>query len=436
MSLRRSLAAFAAFALVGGSVTAYRVAQRPSPSDSITVTADVEQAPNIFAGGRVMVRGVPVGRIVAVEPRPQGVRLTLSIDAGIPIPADARLSVIPITLISDRYVQMTPPYSGGPRLEDGAHISIDRTDIPAELDQVLTQLKGLIDAFDRRPGQRHGPLAKLINAADDALRGRAGSIASTLNNSSSLLANLAGSQSDITALIKNLDRLFLALADRSSEIGLVNERFALVAQTLADDQADLEGTIENLASLSGEATKLVLESGDRLGRSFDRLRIVLETILDHQATLTKGIKWTNSIAQALGEVDPSGRGKYAYSGRRAPPGTEGAQYNYRIDQRDTIACERINAVTRSFIELNPDVTVEGAAGAFLKFIPDFYDDDIRYLIEALIPFCSIIGENQQGLGARSGRVLHEVAADVGEERLMAMIATWFFTGYGSVGTGE
>lgn len=429
MRLRRAAAALSAAVLAGGSGVAY-LARTPGGGGSYTITADVEQAPNLFPGGRVMVRGVQVGEITEVEPRPDGVRLTLEVDDGVEIPAGASLSVIPITIIADRYVQLVPPYEGGAVLEDGAHIPMARTSIPAELDQVLTQLKELVDALDKRPGEARGPLARLIEASDEALAGRAGSIAKTLETSSSVLANLAGSQSDITELIQNLDELFVALANRSSEIGLVNERFALVAEALAADQEHLEGTIENLALFSDEAAGLVLESGDRLGESFGRLREVLNTILDHQDSLTKGIRWTNSIAQALGEVDANGRGKYAYAGRQAAPGAEGAEHNYRIDQRDTIACERIDAITRSFLVLNPGATVEQAASTFLDFIPDFYDDDLRFLVEALIPFCSLIGEQEQQPVTRAARsAIEEVVAEVGEERFVALLALWFFEGY-------
>jgi virulence factor Mce-like protein len=397
-----------------------------SSGGTYTVTADVTNAPNLFEGGRVMVRGVEVGRITGVEPRPDSVRLTLEIDDGTKIPADAHMSVIPITVIADRYVQLYPNYRGGPLLADGDNIPVSRTAIPAELDDVLKQLNGLLAALAPRRDAKTGPLAHLVTGLDKALKGRSKDLAGTLSGSSKVLENLADSQSDITALISNLDTLFGTLANRSSEIALVNQRFALVARSLESDRSDLEGTIENLAFLSNQGSKLVTESGDQLGTSFARLANVIETVLKHQDTLVEGMKWSNVIAEALGATDRSGKGLYAYTGRQAPPGVPGAEYNYRIDQRDTLACERIRAVSATILALTPDARIEDLLKTLLSFIPDQYDDDLSFLLEQLIPICTPIKEHRppDTLDARATVVVKRLERQLGRKRMGQLMAMW------------
>jgi virulence factor Mce-like protein len=389
-----------------------------------SITADVEQAPNLFAGGRVMVRGVDVGEITDVTPRTEGVRITIEIDEAVKVPADASLAVVPITVIADRYIQLYPAYAGGATLADGDHIPANRTSIPAELDDVLTQLDGLLEALKPRAGERRGPLARLIREADAALKGNAEVFAGTIEGSATVLENLADSRTDLTGLIRNLDRLFATLADRSSEIGLLNERFSLVAQALQQDQANLEGTIENVTFLSEEATALIRESGDELGESFARLERVLDVVLAHQRELHQGFTWTNVIAEALGATDRSGRGLHAYTGRQAPPGTPESVYNYRIDTRDTIACERIGALVESFLVLNPDPTVEEIRETLLNFIPETYRDDLTFLIDLLTPLCADY-PGEPVLDARSRALVASIAEEIGEERFGALMARWF-----------
>ncbi|MDQ3914072.1 MAG: MCE family protein [Actinomycetota bacterium] len=410
-------------AVVAAAAGAY-VLTRPEHA-TYTVTADVEQAPNLFEAGRVMVRGVEVGDIVAVEPRGDAVRLTLEIGEGVRVPADARLSVVPITVIADRYVQLHPPYENGPTLEDGDHIALDRTTIPAELDDVLTQLEGLLAALEPAPGERNGPLASLVRNLDEALAGRSESLAHALKGSATGLQTLASSEQDVRALIGNLDSLFLVLANRSSEIGLVNERFRAVAESLAGDQAELEGTIENLAFLSGEAASLVERSGDDVGVAFSRLREIVDAVLRHQESLERGARWTNAIAQTLGETDASGRGRWAYSGRQAPPGTERAAYNYRIDSRDTISCERLREIVRTVLILTPDATVDDLLITVNSHIPDPYEDELEFLVRQLIPICV---REQQPVSARTEALVKTVAAGMGEKRFARMLSRWFWTG--------
>jgi phospholipid/cholesterol/gamma-HCH transport system substrate-binding protein len=407
--------------LVAAAVLAGFTIAAPA-DDGYTITADVIQAPNLFAGGRVMVRGVEVGEITAVEPRPEGVRLTLDIQEGVKVPADATLSVVPITVIADRYVQLFPAYKSGPTMADGDHIPLDRTAIPAELDDVLGQLKGLLGALEPRNGKR-GPLAKLVESLDEALADRSQNLAGTLSSSADVLENLADSQSNITGLIANLDKLFLQLADSSSEIGLVNERFALVAEALAGDQDNLEGTIENLTLLADETAGLLAESGDKLGESFGRLGDVLRVILSHEKQLTVGARWANVVAQALGEVDGNGKGKYAYTGRQAPPGTEGAEYNYRIDSRDTVTCERIRAVSETILIILPQATVDDILETLLSYIPDVYDDDLEFLIRELIPLCTRLGD-VPSVNSEAAAAIQQLADRVGEDRLIEYLARY------------
>ena len=419
----RILSLLTTLAVVAAAGGAYALTRSEQPT--YTITADVEQAPNLFEGGRVMVRGVQVGDIVDVEPRGDGVRLTMEIDEAVRVPAEARLSVIPITVIADRYVQLQPAYESGPALEDGAHITLDRTTIPAELDDVLTQLKGLLSALEPEPGERNGPLASLVRNLDEALAGRSESLAHALKGSATALETLASSEQDVRQLIGNLDSLFLVLANRSSEIGIVNERFRDVAESLAADQADLEGTIENLAFLSGEATGLVEASGDDIGVAFSRLREIVDAVLRHQGSLEKGARWTNAIAQALGETDASGRGRWAYSGRQAPPGTERAAYNYRIDSRDTISCQRLQEIVRTVLILTPDATVDDLVETVNSHLPDSYEDELEFLVRQLIPICI---PRPTAVSARTKAIVKNVAAEMGEERFVRMLSRWFWGG--------
>ena len=426
--IRRLVSIVVIVAALGSGLFAFSSAQEGT--GAYTITADVEQAPNLFSNGRVMVRGVEVGRIADVDPRAEGVRLTLEIQAGVKIPTDATLAVVPITVISDRYVQLFPAYSSGPAMEDGDHIALADTRIPAELDDVLTQLQGLLSALEPRPGEERGPLADLIEGLDEVVSGRAKELRGTLRKSSSVLENLANSDSDITRLIQNLDTLFVSLANRSSEIGLLNERLQLVFEALQGDQEELEGTIENLAFLADEAALLVSGSGDDLGSSFGRLDRVLRAVLRREDDLLRATQWTNVIAQALGATDGRGRGLYAYTGRRAPAGTDGAAYNYRIDTRDTIACERIDALIQSFLVLNPEATVEQLRETLFTFIPDEFDDDIAYLVDLLIPLCANLPDRpgQSLLDERAREIVRDVADEIGEEAFAALLSRWFFEG--------
>ena len=420
--IKKIISGLTSVAIIAGGVYAY-VETRPKPK-YYTVSADVEQAPNLFEGGRVMVRGVEVGEISDVTPRPGGVRVTMEIEDGVRIPADARLTIVPITVISDRYVQFMPAYRGGPALEDGDHLAASRTSIPAELDDVLKQLKELLATIEPKKGEDRGPLAELVRDVDYIVRDNSSNIQGSIHNSASFLNNLARNSKNINDLIRNLDELFITLAGRRSEIGLVNERFRLVARALEGDRKDLEGTIENVTLLSKEARRLFARSGDDLGAALRNAEPVVNGLLEHQEAIAESLRWTNVIAQALGATDAAGRGLYAYSGLQAPPGTPGSEYNYRLDTRDTIACERLGVLAQRFLILFPFWTAEEVTRAILTFIPEPYHEDIEYLIRQLLPACSTLEFEETSVASRSQAAIEKALENVGEEQFREAVGVW------------
>lgn len=420
--IKRIISALTSATLVAGGVLVY-TQTRAEPLETYRVTADVEQAPNLFSGGRVMVRGVKVGVITNVVPRPGGVRLTMEIEKGTKIPSSARLAVVPITVISDRYVQFTPAYEGGALLENGDHLNASRTSIPAELEDVLTQVRDLMAALEPKKDQEDGPLTSLIRDLNFALEGNTAALSGSLENTATVLGNLAANDGEIASLIRRLDKLFVVLADRSSEIALVNQRFRLVAQTLAKDRRDLEGTIENLAFLSEQGSKLVGETGDRLGEELADANVVIQGILEHQDALVEGVRWTNVIAQALGEVDDNGRGLFAYTGKVAEPGAPGSEYNYRLEVRDTIACGRLKVLADAYLRLFPGSGITLVRISIMDFVPEAYRDDIAHLIDQLLGPCTGLEVTTAPL-AGDRAALNEAIDEYGEERFRRFIGVW------------
>ncbi|MGH3336056.1 MAG: MlaD family protein, partial [Nocardioides sp.] len=98
-----------------------------------TVTAHFPRAVSVYEGSEVRILGVKVGRVTAVVPEGNSVRVEMEYDAEEQIPADAKAAVITPTLVADRFVQLTPAYTGGPVMQDGADIALPDSGVPVEL---------------------------------------------------------------------------------------------------------------------------------------------------------------------------------------------------------------------------------------------------------------------------------------------------------------
>ncbi|MGH3433979.1 MAG: MlaD family protein, partial [Thermocrispum sp.] len=91
------------------------------------VVAYFDRAVGLYPDSSVRVLGVRVGTIDVVRPDGEAVRVEMLVDDGVPIPADVGAVVVAPSLVSDRYVQLTPAYASGPQARDGHTIPRDRT---------------------------------------------------------------------------------------------------------------------------------------------------------------------------------------------------------------------------------------------------------------------------------------------------------------------
>ncbi|MEH3138292.1 MAG: MlaD family protein, partial [Mycolicibacterium neoaurum] len=93
------------------------------------IVAYFPTAVGLYPGDDVRVVGVPVGRIDSIQPRANDVKITMTVQDDVRVPADARAIIIAPNLVSARFIQLTPAYTEGDTLASGAEIGMDRTGV-------------------------------------------------------------------------------------------------------------------------------------------------------------------------------------------------------------------------------------------------------------------------------------------------------------------
>ena len=288
-----------ALSIIGVGLVLY--VQTQNDDDSIEVTAYFEKAIGLFENSDVTILGVPVGKITNIDPQGDKVRVDMVIDGKYKIPADTHAEIVPISVISDRYVEFEV-YEGGPVLQDGATLSVADTEIPAELDDVFLQLKKLLDALKPDGKGQLGSLGELIVALNEALEGREQDLKGALVNGAKLTQTLARSRDDISALLINLDDLFQKLAPRAGSIATLNKNFATVMRFLAESRTDLEGTLEGLGDITLELGDLVKDNGSKVASLLRRAARITPLVLRHQESVEDSLAWLGVVGEGLGNA--------------------------------------------------------------------------------------------------------------------------------------
>ncbi|KUI31773.1 mammalian cell entry protein [Mycobacterium sp. IS-1496] len=271
------LAAVLVALLVVGTVVALRTA---NTVDRTHVVAYFENSNGVFAGDDVSILGVPVGKITAIEPQPERVRISFWYDSRYQVPADVKAAILSPTVVTARAIQLTPAYTGGPVLADNAVIPRERTAVPVEWDDVRAQLAELTAQLQPTEPGGVSPLGSAINTTADNLRGQGADIRETLVELSQAVSALGDHSTDIFATVKNLAILVSALQDSTDVMRRLNENLAAVTGLLADDPGEVARAVGDLGGTVGEVRDFVADNREALGTTSDKLAGVTQALTD------------------------------------------------------------------------------------------------------------------------------------------------------------
>ena len=255
--------------------------------DTITLTAHFTRAVGLYPGSTVRVLGVEVGTIREVVPEGTTVRVEMEVPASRRIPADARALVVPPSLVSDRYVQLTPVYSSGPVMADGAVIPVERTGTPVELDAVLSSLNDLTVALGPEGANSEGALSRLVSTGAKNLGGNGTALHDALRDLSLAVGTLSGGREDLVAVLTQLGDFTATLAESDSTVRDFNSSLATVSEQLADERDELGAALRNLAVALAQVQTFVRDNRASLVEGVDGLADVTGVLVRQKDSLTE-----------------------------------------------------------------------------------------------------------------------------------------------------
>ncbi|CAN5126996.1 N/A [soil metagenome] len=263
------LALTVVLALLATACTGLPFSNRAEPT---LVTAEFPRSANLFVGSEVRVLGLQVGEILTIEPQGDRVSVMLSLDPERDYPADATVTLQPVSLLGERFAQIDPPYTGGPTLETGALIPMSRTGIPAEVDEVLRSFEDFLASLDA------GALAELVDVLADTLDGNGQGLNDLVASGADTVRVLADSSVDLNELVGNLAELNETLATREERLGSTLVNTSTVLRNLQEDRDLLIGALTELTRATAELEPLILKQDDPLVRDLDILATTLSTV--------------------------------------------------------------------------------------------------------------------------------------------------------------
>ncbi|HET8960352.1 MCE family protein [Nocardioides sp.] len=250
-----------------------------------TVTAHFPRAVSVYEGSEVRILGVKVGRVTAVVPEGNSVRVEMEYDAEQKLPADAKAAVITPTLVADRFVQLTPAYTGGPVMEDGADIPLPDSGVPVELDRIYSSLRDLSVALGPNGVNRDGTLDHLLRAGARNLEGEGRLGNQMIRNLSAATATFGRGSGDLFGTVTELAKFTRVLGENDRLVRAFIRDLAGVSSALADERVELQRALDAVARSVGTVEGFVRDNRTALVTDLEKLTRVMKTINSERDSL-------------------------------------------------------------------------------------------------------------------------------------------------------
>lgn len=254
------------------------------------VTAEFPRTISLYEGSAVKILGVSVGKVDSVEPAGTKVRVKFSYDAEHKVPADAQAVVISPSIVGDRFIQLTPVYTGGPVLADGARLGIDRTATPLELDQIFGSINDLTKALGPDGANKidetgTGALTRLLDSTARNFGGQGVQFNQTLQNLSKLTKTLADNKDELFGTVTEIENFTSTLAQNDDTVRKFNDSLAAGAQLLADERDELAAVLQNLSVAMTQVRSFVADNKQLLSTNIKELNKISEVLVKNRGAL-------------------------------------------------------------------------------------------------------------------------------------------------------
>lgn len=228
--------------------------------DSKQVVGYFKDVSPLEVGSEIRAAGVKVGEVQSIDLEDGRARVVMDVDAAVfPIHEDARLSIRPINLLGENFIELQPGSAGKPVLE-GA--------IPVERTGSIVTLQGVLDTVDDPTSTALAALVSELGAGvdgnGDEMAAAIKALAPAMQNVDRLGDVLRSQNKVLGQLLKSADPMATAISGKEGE-----RLDALVAQTrnllvaLGSEQQGIRDTVAELPATLKEA-RTTLSALDRV----------------------------------------------------------------------------------------------------------------------------------------------------------------------------
>ncbi|QWF83738.1 MCE family protein [Amycolatopsis sp. CA-230715] len=270
------------------------------------VVAYFSAAVGIYPASDVRVLGVAVGSVDSVEPSGKQVKVTLDLRGDVKLPSNVSAVVVTPSLVADRYVQLSPVYTGGAEFGEGAEIPVQRTATPVEIDQLMKSLNDLTTALGPKGANADGAVSELLNQGAKTLDGNGKAAGEAIRQLGDFARTLSGSKDQLFSTVDNLSKFTAMLAANDDQVNKAGQQLTSITKVLADQRDEFSGALTELTQALGTVKGFINDNRDKIKSNVDKLAEITKTLSAQKASLAEALDAApNTLTNLLEAYNPA-----------------------------------------------------------------------------------------------------------------------------------
>jgi phospholipid/cholesterol/gamma-HCH transport system substrate-binding protein len=252
---------------------------------SYTVQAQLPDVTNIQRNSRVRVGDVTVGSVTKIEPQGWHALVTMQLDAGVDLPANATAKVGQTSLLGSLHIELAPPTDAAPegRLHDESLIPLERAGAYPTTEQTLATVSMLLN------GGGIGQIQDITTAFATAFAGREQDLRSLINQLDIFIANTNAQTDDIIAATESLNSLVGTFAANRPVVDNALRTIPDALVVLKEQRNNLVEALDQIGKFSALAADSARQTKEALVQNLKNLGPVLQSLANAGPAMTRSL---------------------------------------------------------------------------------------------------------------------------------------------------
>jgi phospholipid/cholesterol/gamma-HCH transport system substrate-binding protein len=274
---------------------------------SQVIQAQLPNVTNLQPNSRVRVADVNVGTVTKIERQGWHALVTMRINGGVHLPANATATIGQTSLLGSLHVELAAPKDVAPQgaLRDGSVVPLSSAAAYPSTEQTLGAISLLLN------GGGLGQLQDITKALSTAFRGREQDLHSLIQQLDTFIADVNGQTDDIIAATDSLNQLAGKFADQSQVVDKALRTIPDALAVLNQQRDNLAEALDQFGKFSALAADSVNQTKDALVKELNDIGPVIESLANAGPNLTRSLSMLTTFPFPNETLQNWMRGDYA-----------------------------------------------------------------------------------------------------------------------------